>query len=483
MHNTFNSLIRAGALAASLQIYPMAAQIHAEELPASVRLALPGEKHQWLAPLAGDWNVEMKVWPKPGSEPIISTTLSATRKWVLGGRYLQEELTGTFAGNASHRLAFLSYNNLEERFELATIDTFEPGQMWYASTSAGEPNRLVLTGENAEAGNGKDPTGRKRSLRFEFAIEDRASFERIYVKYPGEAEFLFVEQRFTPKATDVDVLAEYRSGTFLENAVRREDGAMLITSYLSKTLELIETGKPARMLSRLSAHPAGILKVTGGFILSAHGTPFTEGPTFTKTQKLLLLDEQGQLQKSFDAPDARFLNGLAQVGEDVILVADSIAGVIWKIDAEAQTLTPWLRDPLLAPDREAKEARPGANGLKVSDDELLVSNSSRGILAAVKIGPKGEAKGKARLVAKTGPIDDFYVTSKGDILFTTHGAALKRLQGDGTINNVIKEGCDGCTAIVPFQLSEGKNGYAVLTTGSLLEGGKNPARVLFIKGD
>jgi hypothetical protein len=169
----------------------------AANLPASTRLALPGEQHRWLNPLVGTWAVEMLVWPAPGATPIVSKDLAATRSWTLGGRYLREELTGSFAGSPSERIAFLSYNNLEERFEMVTIDTFEPGQMWYVSQGKGSPSKLELMGENVEAGFGDKPTGRKRLLRFEFEILADRSIERIFVKYPGEKEYLFVEQKFT----------------------------------------------------------------------------------------------------------------------------------------------------------------------------------------------------------------------------------------------------------------------------------------------
>jgi hypothetical protein len=186
------------ALAALLVLaLPTPTRAQSAELPASTRLALPGAKHRWLEPLVGRWNVQMRVWPAPGATPIESTQLTASREWILGGRYLREELTGSFAGNPSHRLALLSYNNLEGRFELVTVDTFEPGQMWYASHTDGQPGLISLSGDNTEAGFGAKPTGRKRSLRFDIEIQGEVNMQRIYVRYPGEAEFLFVEQRFT----------------------------------------------------------------------------------------------------------------------------------------------------------------------------------------------------------------------------------------------------------------------------------------------
>ncbi|MFB9990495.1 DUF1579 family protein [Deinococcus oregonensis] len=153
--------------------------------------------HARLAPLVGTWRVTMRVWPAPGAQPLLSDDFTATRAWILGGRYLQENLQGTLAGNPSSRVMFLSYNNLEQRYELATMDSFEPGQMWYTSRTDGLPGRIELYGTSAEAGSLPEPTGRLRNLRFELELTDARSVERIYAQYPGQAEFLFVEQVFT----------------------------------------------------------------------------------------------------------------------------------------------------------------------------------------------------------------------------------------------------------------------------------------------
>lgn len=166
-------------------------------MSSSTRLALPGPMHDRLEPLVGRWRVTMRVWPAPGAEPVTSSDFSATRGWILGGRYLQENLTGTLGGNPSSRTMFLSYNNLEERYELVSMDSFEPGQMWYTGRESSGPDRIELYGTSVEAGSGPEPTGRLRHLRFELELTADGSVERIYATYPGSEEFLFVEQIFS----------------------------------------------------------------------------------------------------------------------------------------------------------------------------------------------------------------------------------------------------------------------------------------------
>jgi hypothetical protein len=168
------------------------------DMPAAQRLAMPGPEHQWLEPLVGDWDVEMLVYPSRAAQPIVSRELRATRRWILDGRYLREELRGSFAGAPASRDGVLGYNRLERRMEWVTVDTFEPGQMIYLGRGAETAKKFSVFGESVEAGMGLTPTGRKRALRFEFEISDDDSHvQRIFVTYPGEPEFLFVEQRFT----------------------------------------------------------------------------------------------------------------------------------------------------------------------------------------------------------------------------------------------------------------------------------------------
>lgn len=282
------------------------------------------------------------------------------------------------------------------------------------------------------------------------------------------------------QSTKPAVLAEYANGAFLENAVRTQSGRLLATSYFAKTLELIETGKTARTFATLPAHPVGIVRLADGrYLVSAHGAPFTGGPAFTQTQQLLVVSPKGQVSDTWPLLDARFLNGLVVLRSGVVLAADSIAGTIWAINPKSKSVTAWLKEPALAQDGTSKDFRPGANGVKLRGNDLYISNSSFGTLSKITIGKDGKPSGKLVEVAKTGPIDDFWIEADGSILFTTHGAKMKRLDTKGLQSIVLPDGCDGCTSVVPIR-HNGKAGYAVLTTGGLLEGGKSPARVLFV---
>lgn len=273
-----------------------------------------------------------------------------------------------------------------------------------------------------------------------------------------------------------EVVAEYPAGTFLENLDELGNGDVVFTSYFAKTIEILErkTGK-ARTFAQLSSHPVAILALGDGFIVSAHGQPFTSGPKFVETQRLLILDKNGNETATIPAAEARFLNGLVRHRQSRVLVADSIAATIWEVDLRTRKIVPWLKDEALSQDPAVKEFKPGANGLKRRGTTLYVSNSSRGTLSSIKIDASGRG-GKPQLVAKVGPIDDFALVEGGDVIFATHSDTLRRLRPDGSISDLISKGCDGCTAVAVTGAS--KRQLLVLTTGGLAEGRKEPARVL-----
>jgi hypothetical protein len=269
------------------------------------------------------------------------------------------------------------------------------------------------------------------------------------------------------------IAAEFPAGTFLENLSVLQDGSVAFTSYFERRVYLLASDNQVSTLAELPVHPVSILPNADGFIVTAHGAVFTEGPAFTQTQQILLLNSAGEVTSTTPVPQALFLNGMTRLDSGAILIADSIAGTIWQFDAETRTLSSWMPHELLAQNAELQTFLPGANGIKLDGDRILVSNSGRGALYQIAI-EGGAPVSEPQLVSQTGPIDDFWI-DEGRIVFTTHAAALRAIESDGAITALLAEGCDGCTSVV----RRGDN-YLVLTTGGMLEGHANPARVLEI---
>lgn len=271
-------------------------------------------------------------------------------------------------------------------------------------------------------------------------------------------------------------IASYPSGTFLENLVARPDGSLLVTSYLDRSL-LVWSGTDApQVLVTLGDHPVAVLARQDDIILTVHGQSFTEGPSFTQTNAFVILNPDGTQRERFPAADALFLNGLVEIEPGVVLAADSLAGKIWQFDPVTGNVSEWLSDPMLTTNPAATGQSPGANGLKRHEDWLYVSNSSRQALYRVALNGN-VAAGPLEPFAQTGPIDDFAFLSDGTIAAASHNQAVIGITADGTVSTLLAEGCDACTALLPFgEASE----LIVLTTGNLLEGGTEAARIFAI---
>jgi sugar lactone lactonase YvrE len=251
---------------------------------------------------------------------------------------------------------------------------------------------------------------------------------------------------------------------------------VLFTSYLAKEIIRYAPGAGAATFARIDAHPISILPLGEGWLVAAHGEPFVAGPGFTATNRFLMLDTSGNVIRTIPAPEARFLNGMAMLDDGRVLAADSILGRIWQLDIASGKLAPWLDDAALAADPAGKDVRPGANGLKLHEGALYISNSFAGTIHAVTLGPDGEPSGPVRPVARPGRIDDFAVHPDGTIYLATHSDSVIAIGREGALRTVLPEGGDGSTAVA---LVPGKvPALYVLTTGGLLEGAARPARLL-----
>lgn len=70
-----------------------------------------GPQHQQLAALVGDWTTQQSMWMDPKAPPIKETG-KASNTLVMGGRYLRQDFTGQWQGQAFHGLGYMGYDNI-----------------------------------------------------------------------------------------------------------------------------------------------------------------------------------------------------------------------------------------------------------------------------------------------------------------------------------------------------------------------------------
>jgi DNA-binding beta-propeller fold protein YncE len=81
-------------------------------------------------------------------------------------------------------------------------------------------------------------------------------------------------------------------------------------------------------------------------------------------------------------PPTSLANGLAMSDDGTLYVADSALGVIWRVPASGGTPTQWASGPELAP-----AGFLGANGLKIHDNAVWVTNTDQGTILRIPSAP------------------------------------------------------------------------------------------------
>jgi hypothetical protein len=80
--------------------------------------ATPGEAHKKLEPWVGTWTYEAKFYMAPGAPPMEMKGETKT-VWIMGGRFLQEEVTGPeFKG-----MSIIGYDNNSKKYVATWIDS------------------------------------------------------------------------------------------------------------------------------------------------------------------------------------------------------------------------------------------------------------------------------------------------------------------------------------------------------------------------
>jgi len=119
-------LVAAGAALAQDSAAPSGDQKAIME--AYQRAATPGPQHAILAAMAGEFTLTLKSFNEPGAEPEVSTG-TATRKMVLGGRYLEETVQASVMGQPFEGRGLTGYDNVTRTWWGAWIDSMSTGIM------------------------------------------------------------------------------------------------------------------------------------------------------------------------------------------------------------------------------------------------------------------------------------------------------------------------------------------------------------------
>jgi DNA-binding beta-propeller fold protein YncE len=220
-----------------------------------------------------------------------------------------------------------------------------------------------------------------------------------------------------------------------ENIALEPDGTADLTfAFIGQVVRVTANGT-IHPLASLPAPPAGAVApilgapFTGGIVIAPDGSRYVNYSTGTAGLTGIWRLRPGcQPVRIAALPPASFANGLALGDDGYLYVADSALGIIWRVPADGGTPTAWASGPELAP-----AGFIGANGLKVHDGAVWVTNTDHGTLLRIPFGPGGAAGPIQTVATGLAGVDDFAFTRQGNILAALNTSSeLAVIHPDGT---------------------------------------------------
>jgi hypothetical protein len=252
-------------------------------------------------------------------------------------------------------------------------------------------------------------------------------------------------------------------GVFLENIVALPDGSHAVTSLFDGRILQVSADGKASVLAQIEGHASGIESDgAGGLVVGGWGKD--------EIRRLWRVSMSGQVEELVQLKEAALPNGITTLKPGVLLVADSVKGLIWRVDLASRSVNVWLADALLGGfNPEIKPAIPAVNGLKQHGGYLYASNMSLNYFVRIKINADGSA-GQAQVYVKDVFADDFAIDPRGRIFATTHAYnSVVRIDPNRrvTVLGGREQGLQGATALSIAKAANGKQELVVVTNGGV----------------
>ena len=158
----------------------------------------PNENHAVLNYFAGNWDYSMKWWMKPDAPPE-ETTGTSEGKWILDGRFLEQNVRGMSMGQPFEGKALVGYDNAKKEYKNIWLDNMGTGLMM--SSSSYDPAMKTFT----EKGTHSCPleASGEKSYRATITIKDDDHYTYEWFTTPPNdptaSEFKAMEINYTRK--------------------------------------------------------------------------------------------------------------------------------------------------------------------------------------------------------------------------------------------------------------------------------------------
>ncbi|KAF2275249.1 uncharacterized protein EI97DRAFT_494852 [Westerdykella ornata] len=307
-------------------------------------------------------------------------------------------------------------------------------------------------------------------------------------------------QAVIPRSTMRIVYQFPNKGTWIENVATRSNGDLLVTLLSAPELHSISplSNDPTQTLIHSFAGTPGITSLLGITELEDDVFAFVAGnATQPGSWSIWQADlrrsghkhGKASVSKIADVPTGNLLNGMTKLKERTVLIADSMAGNVIKLDTGTGKSEVILDDVTMKPTAIPRFIS-GINGIKLLGDHFYYTNSFTGKLHRIRIDlESGKAIGAAETVASDlVDNDDFAILENGTAFVVRDNYnVVERVEPDGThkifAGSIDSSGMAGPTAATIGRTARDRNVLYVVTNGGMrapVGGEVVPGRVVAI---
>jgi sugar lactone lactonase YvrE len=260
------------------------------------------------------------------------------------------------------------------------------------------------------------------------------------------------------------VVAQQSAPSFLEAIAVGPDNAIYVNDFHGRQILRYVDDKGFSVHARVDVHPWGLVFDSDGTLYFGAAERGIVDKTSPPAQ-LIYRQRKGEApQLALKIEAAKALNGMTLLAPGRILIADGRGGVIWHFDTRTNSATRFIQDETLDVPADFKLPTPAANGVKIHQGHLYISNTARGLMQRVRLGSDLAPAGKVEVFADQVRADDFIFSPAGNLYFTTHRTDVMKITPDRQVSKVPNIGPElvGSTALAwrpgddgPFAINDG----------------------------
>jgi hypothetical protein len=232
--------------------------------------------------------------------------------------------------------------------------------------------------------------------------------------------------------------------TDLENMAVRSNGQLLLSTITSPTTYLLDPTQSPPEPVLLHTYPGG--QSTLGIaetqpdlfvvVVGNYSTSTFQGikGSFAIWTLDLRKGLPGIAKKVASIPQAEALNGAATVigNPNIVLVADSALGAIWRVDTTTGACVEIEKSGLLA---TSGNFPLGVNGIRMYGSNVYFTNSAQGLFGKIPFSTQGTPMGNPAVITRTlssnYTYDDFAMDSNGNAYVANHLNQLTKIPQHG----------------------------------------------------